>query len=190
MAGSDERSRARLHRSRPRARSRAASQRVSRPSHGRSRPARHGLRVSRRRLAAEGARGARSAPGRRSREGGERGKRPRFEDTRGRAAAFALTSLYRGARVGRRGWALGFGLVGIALAIAPNASAQPRDDQTPSGASSPTAPGQPGTAEVAADPTTAIAPAPSAANGTTPKRELPDYDGRGAPPTTTGDVLL
>lgn len=57
----------------------------------------------------------------------------------------------------------------------------------PTGAASETAPGKPGTAEAAEE----GAPRPVAGSGAdSPKRALPDYDGRGEPPTTTGDVLL
>jgi hypothetical protein len=70
---------------------------------------------------------------------------------------------------------------------------------TPTGAATDTSPGKPGTAEVPAEPAAgapgaAAAPAaaasPTASGATSPKRALPDYDGRGAPPTTAGDVLL
>lgn len=59
----------------------------------------------------------------------------------------------------------------------------------PTGAAADTAPGKPGTAEVEAEPG-ATAPAAGSSGPTSPKRALPDYDGRGSPPTTTGDVLL
>lgn len=63
----------------------------------------------------------------------------------------------------------------------------------PTGAAADTSPGKPGTAEVAAEPAAPNAPnaAPAQPGGaTSPKRALPDYDGRGEPPTTAGDVLL
>ncbi|MBX3232406.1 MAG: BamA/TamA family outer membrane protein [Labilithrix sp.] len=57
----------------------------------------------------------------------------------------------------------------------------------PSGARSDTAPGAIGTSEHAAETTSK----PTAGSGrTSPKRALPDYDGRGEPPTTAGDVAL
>jgi hypothetical protein len=114
---------------------------------------------------------------------------------------------------------LGGGAAAVALALAASpAFAQPSDapataapetraeapastgqtTTTPTGAATDTSPGKPGTAEVPAEP---AAPAPPGAPATgaagagapgapSPKRALPDYDGRGAPPTTAGDVLL
>lgn len=61
----------------------------------------------------------------------------------------------------------------------------------PTGAASPTAPGETGTADPASAAGEApFPPAPPGPDGNTPKRAMPDYDGRGEPPTTAGDVLL
>lgn len=99
------------------------------------------------------------------------------------------------------------------MAVAPRANAQATDapaeppaaaddpsrartgTSAPTGAASPTAPGQAGDANeaetaAAAPSNTAATPVPATANGSSPKRELPDFDGRGEPPTTAGDVLL
>jgi hypothetical protein len=60
------------------------------------------------------------------------------------------------------------------------------------GSASEQAPGKAGTAEVPADPTAApkTGAAETATGAESPKRAMPDYDGRGEPPTTAGDVLL
>ena len=106
---------------------------------------------------------------------------------------------------------LALGIV-AAMAVAPHAQAQATDPpaevpppasddpsrartgaNAPTGAASPTAPGRTGDAneaESAASANAPVVPVPAAANGSSPKRELPDFDGRGEPPTTAGDVLL
>jgi Omp85 superfamily domain len=58
----------------------------------------------------------------------------------------------------------------------------------PSGAQSDQSPGQIGTAEAPAGDTSSRPPAGSGTQS--PKRQLPDYSGRGAPETTAGDVAL
>lgn len=76
---------------------------------------------------------------------------------------------------------------------APNADDEGRTAPTPpTGSSSDQAPGKAGTAEAPPDPAAApsVAPAGGTTGGESPKRALPDYDGRGEPPTTAGDVLL
>lgn len=64
----------------------------------------------------------------------------------------------------------------------------------PSGARSEQAPGQVGTSDTAheaASPASPSLPGPAAGSGhQSPKRALPDYSGRGEPPTTPGDVAL
>lgn len=63
----------------------------------------------------------------------------------------------------------------------------------PSGAASPTAPGAAGTAEAPVEgppQATPLPPVPPGPDGTSPTRPMPDYDGRGTPRTTAGDVLL
>lgn len=64
----------------------------------------------------------------------------------------------------------------------------------PSGSASDQAPGRAGTAEEPSGSDAAGAPATDAAASTaageSPKRAMPDYDGRGEGPTTAGDVLL
>jgi surface antigen Omp85-like protein len=59
----------------------------------------------------------------------------------------------------------------------------------PSGAQSEQAPGEVGGRESAPDEQAPPAPAPGSGEQT-PKRKVPDYDGRGDPPTTAGDVAL
>lgn len=108
---------------------------------------------------------------------------------------------------------LGVSTVGLALALAAApASAQPaeapapygRDEKPadeeparrtqttpPSGASSEQAPGRTGTAEAASEAQGAPPKTAAAGSGAvSPKRAVPDYSGRGEPPTTAGDVAL
>jgi hypothetical protein len=96
------------------------------------------------------------------------------------------------------------GSIASVFALVSPALAQPSESETvrrtranpPSGARSDQAPGQVGTAEGGTDGPTSAPPAgtsrsPREGSGTeSPKRKVPDYEGRGAPETTAGDVAL
>lgn len=113
----------------------------------------------------------------------------------------------------RRGFALSLSLGALVSLFALPAAAQPTpaEDESraapseegrtaptpPTGAASPTAPGAIGTAEETEPPAVAPEgkaqapkPTPTPGGAESPKRALPDYDGRGPEPTTAGDVAL
>ena len=72
-----------------------------------------------------------------------------------------------------------------AAAAAPSTSAVAAASSTPAAATAPSTP-----AAVPSTPAAATTPSTPSTSPSSPKRALPDYDGRGAPPTTAGEVAL